>query len=86
MAQVETMEVQNLEYQKVEEDFEDRDVEVFDTLLLNRTIGEVKEKPRLLKEQGTDVHNIYQYYFHSFTTNQTQVSQNLWLRKTLSVP
>ena len=59
MAESESMDIQNLEYQKVEEDFEYRDVEVFDTLLLNVPIGEVKEKLRLLKEQGTDVHNIY---------------------------
>ena len=60
MVQVESMEVQDLEYQKVEEAFEDKDLEVFDTLLLNGPIGDVKEKLRLLKEQGTDVHNIYQ--------------------------
>ena len=61
------MEVQGLEYQKVEEDFEDRDVEVFDTLLLNGLIGEVKEKLRLLKEQGTDVHNIHTSIFSQLT-------------------
>ena len=58
MAQVDSMEVHNLEYQKVEDAFDDRDVEVFDTLMLNGTIGEVTEKLILLKEQGTDVHNI----------------------------
>ena len=52
------MEVRDLEYHKVEEAFEDRDVEVFDTLMLNGPIGEVKEKLRLLTEKGTDVHNI----------------------------
>ena len=50
MAQVESMEVQNLEYQKVEDVFENRDVEVFDTLMLNGPIGDVKEKIRMLKE------------------------------------
>ena len=40
-------------------------------LLLNGPIGNVKEKLRLFKEQGTDVHNIYQSYFHFFTTDQT---------------
>ena len=71
MAQVESMEVQDLGYQKVEEYFEDRDVEVVDTLLLNETIGEVKDNLRFLKEHGTDVHNIHQSYFHFFTTDQT---------------
>ena len=59
MDQVESMEVRDLQYQKVEEDFEDRDVEVFDMLLLNGPIGDVKEKLRLLTEQGIDLHNIY---------------------------
>ena len=77
MAQVESMEVHNLEYQKVEEDFEDRDVDVFDTLLLNGPIGYVKEKLRLIKEQRTNVHNIYQSYFHFFPTSKPGVSQNL---------
>ena len=71
MAQVESMEVQDLEYQKVEESFKDRDVEVFDTLLLNGPISEVKEKIILLKEKGTNMHTIYQSYFHCFTTDQT---------------
>ena len=57
MAQVESMEVQNLEYLKVEEAFENRDVEVFDMLLLNGLIGDVKENIRLFKEKGTNVHN-----------------------------
>ena len=48
-----------------------RDVEVFDTLLLNGPIGDVKEKIRLLKEQGIDVDNIYEYCFQFFTTDQT---------------
>ena len=42
MAQVENVEAQNLEYQKVEELFEDIDVEVFDTILLNGPIAIVK--------------------------------------------
>ena len=50
MAQFDSMEVQDLEYHKVEEDFKDRDVKVFDIILLNGPIGEVKEKPILLKE------------------------------------
>ena len=50
MAQVESMEVQDLEYQKVEEYFNDRDADVFDMLMLNGPIGEVKEKLIILKE------------------------------------
>ena len=42
MAQVEIVESQILEYQKIEELFEDRDAEVFDTILLNGPIDAIK--------------------------------------------
>ena len=42
MAQVENVAAQNLEYHKVEELFEDRDPDVFDTILLNGPIDIVK--------------------------------------------
>ena len=42
MAQVESVEAQNLEYQKVEELFEDRDSEVFYTIMFNGPIDVVK--------------------------------------------
>ena len=71
MAQVENVEAQNLEYQKVEELFEDRDAEVFDTILLNRPVATIKQKLKMIKDQGTDIHNVYQSYIHLFTTNQT---------------
>ena len=71
MAQVDSMEVDNPKSQKIEEAFEDRDIEIFDTLLLNGPNSEVKEKLRLLKENGTDVHNIHQSFLHLFATNQT---------------
>ena len=50
MAQSESLEVQNLECLKVEEAFEDRDVQVFNTLLLHQPISDVKEKLSLLGE------------------------------------
>ena len=71
MTQVEEVESLNLEYQKIEELFEDKDAEVFDTILLNGPIDSVKQKLKLLKDQGTDIHNVHQSYFHYFTTDQT---------------
>ena len=71
MAHVENVEAQNLGYQKVEELFEDRDLEVFDTILLNGPIDTIKKKLKLLKHQGTDIHNVYQYYLHFFTSHQS---------------
>ena len=64
MAQVESVEAQSLEYQRVEELFEDRDVDsVFDTILLNGLIDVVKQRLNLLKDKGTDINNVYQSYF-----------------------
>ena len=71
MAQYESIEVQNLECLKVEESFKNRYVKVFDTLLLHGPIIDVKENMRLLSDQGTDIHNLHQYYFHLFATEQT---------------
>ena len=71
MDQVENVEAQNLEYQEFEELFEDRDVEVFDTILLNGPIDIVKQNLKLLKYQGIDIHNFYQSYFPFFITGQT---------------
>ena len=68
MAQVENVEAQSLEYQKVEELFEDRDVDFFDTILLNGPIDIVKQKLKLLKDQGTDIHNVYQSSTFSLLT------------------
>ena len=71
MAQVEKVDAQSLEYHKIEDLFLDRDAEVFDTMLLNGPVDTVKQKLMFLKYQGIDVHNVYQSYFHYFTTDQT---------------
>ena len=63
MAQVENVEAWSTESQKVEELFEDRDAEVFDTILLNGPIDTINKKLKLLKYQGTHIHNVYQSYF-----------------------
>ena len=63
MAQVESVETQRLEYQRVEELFEDRDADVFYTIMLNGPIDAVKQKLKLLNDQGIGIHNIYQSYF-----------------------
>ena len=59
MDQVENVESLNLEYQKNEELFEDKDAEVFDIVLLNGPINVVKQKSKLIKDQGTNIHNVY---------------------------
>ena len=46
-------------YQKIKDLFEDRDAEVFDTMLLNGPVNTVKQNLMFLKYQGTYVHNVY---------------------------
>ena len=68
---MENIETQGLEYQKVEELLDDRNADVFDLVLLNGSIDDVKQKLNLLRDQGTDFHNIYQSFFHLFAIEQT---------------
>ena len=58
-----------------------------DTILLNVPIDIVKQKLKLLKDQGTDIHNVYQSYFHFFTTDQALNYQEFvdWCAKHYSV-
>ena len=62
MVEVEEVEVQNLEYQRIEEVFEDKDSNIFDTILFNGPIDSVKTKLKLLKYKGTEVHGIFSYF------------------------
>ena len=50
MVEVEEVEALNLEYQNIEELFEDKESEIFDTILLNGPIEAVKNKLKLLKD------------------------------------
>ena len=71
MAKVVEVEVQNLEYHRIEEVFEDKVSNIFDTILSNGPIDVVKTKLKLLKDQGTEVHSIFRSYFHYFSTEKT---------------
>ena len=44
MAEMEDLEVQNLEYKNVEETLEDRYYKIFDTILLNDNVETAKNK------------------------------------------
>ena len=57
--------------QKVEESFEDKNVEVFYTILLNETIEMAKNKLKILKDQGSDTHGVFMSFFYFFSLNQT---------------
>ena len=53
MDEIEEGEAHNLEYQRIEEVFEDKDSNIFDTILFNGPIDSVKTKLKLLKYKGT---------------------------------
>ena len=63
MDSVEGVEAQALEYQKIEEVFEDKYCEVFDTILSVGSVEHVKNKLKVLKDQGTDVYGVFKSYF-----------------------
>ena len=48
-----------MEYQRIEKVFEDKESNIFDTILLNGPIDFVKTKLKPLKDQGTEVHGIF---------------------------
>ena len=76
MDEIEVLEVLDSEKlwvscQKVEEIFEDKNVEVFDTILLNETIEMDKNKLKILNDQGSDTHGVFRYFFYFFSVDQT---------------
>ena len=71
MDEMEDLEVQNLEYQKIKEFFEDKDSEIFDTILLNETIETTKNMLKILKDHGIDTHGVFSSYFYYFSIDQT---------------
>ena len=52
MDEVEEVESLNLEYQNIKDLFEDKDSEIFDTILLNGPIEAVKNKLNFLRTRG----------------------------------
>ena len=72
MAEMEYLEVHNLEYQNVEEFLEDKYFEIFDTILLNDNVETAKNKLKILKDQGIDTCGVFSSYFFYFFVEQTQ--------------
>ena len=70
MVEVEYLEVLNLEYHKIEEFFEDKDSEIFESILLNDTLETGKNKLKNLKDQGIDTHGVFSSYFYYSSTDQ----------------
>ena len=76
MDEIEVVEVADSEelgvsYKKPEESFEDKNVEVLDTILLNEKIETAKNKLKILKDQGSDTHGVFRSLFYLFSIDQT---------------
>ena len=70
MAEMEYLDVRNLEYQTIEEFLEDKDFEIFDPILLNEAVDTTKNKLKILKDQGIDTHGVFSSYFFYFSVEQ----------------
>ena len=71
MAEVEDLEVHILKHHNAEESLEDKDSDIFDTILLNDSAEDVKSKLKTLKEQGIDTHGVLCSYLFYFSIEQT---------------
>ena len=58
-------------YQKDEKIFEDKNVEIPDTILMNETIETTKNKLKIIKDRGSDTHGVFKYFFYFFSIGQT---------------
>ena len=58
-------------YQKDEKSFEDKNVEISNTILMNETIETTKNKLKILKDWGSDTHGVFKYFFYFFSIDQT---------------
>ena len=67
------IEFQYLEYHKIEEVLEDRESEVFDTLLSFGSVNQLKTKIKTFEDQGTDLHGVCRSHFYFFCLEQTLI-------------
>ena len=55
--------------QREEESLVDKNVEIFDTILLGKMIDTAKGKLEVFKDQGSDTYGVFRYFFHFFFVN-----------------
>ena len=60
------IEAQALEFQKIEEVFEDKDSDIFYTLLSFGSINQLKMKIKTFEDQGTDLRGVCRSHFWFF--------------------
>ena len=75
MDEIEVVEVADNEelgvsYQRDEKSFEDKNVEISDTILMNETIETAKNKLKILMDWGSDTHGVFKSFFYFFSVDQ----------------
>ena len=58
-------------YQRYEKSFEDKNVEIANTIIMNETIEIAKDRLKVLKDQGNDTRGVFKSFFYIFFVNQT---------------
>ena len=56
---------------RTEERLLDKNVEIFDTILVGEDIETAKGKLEALKNRGRDTYGVFDSFFHFFSINQT---------------
>ena len=70
MAELEDSETQNLSFQGSKEARTDKDVGVFDTIIINDSIEATQAKLKALQSQGIDPHGMFSSFFFYFSVEQ----------------
>ena len=75
MDEIEVVEVADNEelgvsYQRDEKSFEDKNAEIYDTILMNERI-ETRISWKFFKEKGSDTHGVFKSFFYFFSVDQT---------------
>ena len=64
-------ETQVHKFSKLDENFEERGKDIFDTILSFGPVHELKSRLKTFEERGIDLHNIQMSNFHHFCPYQT---------------
>ena len=64
-----------LDFQKFEEVFEDRDSEIFDTLLSFVLVNQLKTKIKTFMDQGTNLHGVLKSHFYFLSITNLEFSE-----------
>ena len=71
------IEAKALESERIEEVFEDRNIEFFDTFSTYGSINQLKSKLKTFEDQGTNLHGVCRFQFHFCVLNKPLIFHSL---------